>query len=268
MKNIIFSATAVCLLFLMSCGKDSVKIDPVEKLGLQKIGEQIQGETRVIVWGDQTIETGYEKLFLQIIDKSNSTVSGGQVALVPMMEMNLNGETMSHSAPTDPINLGSDELFEGGVVFTMPSDGEHGKWILSIKYTSVNKQVLNFDIPVQVKANTEIKVKTLTLGNGERYVLSFHLSEKPKIGVNEANFTLHKRVSMMNFFAVSNASIKVDPRMPDMDNHGSPNNVNPSYTKNGHYAGKLNFTMSGFWTVNLELVIGEEEIVTSFDQTF
>src|SRR5690606_12760428 len=106
MKNFIFSVIAMCLILFASCGKNDVVIDPIAKRGLQKVGEQTQGNTRMIVWGDKSIETGYEKFFLQFIDKSNSTVSGAQVTLIPMMEMHMNGEMMSHSAPADPIMLG------------------------------------------------------------------------------------------------------------------------------------------------------------------
>src|SRR5690606_32509833 len=155
--------------------------------------------TRLIVWSDKSIETGHEKFFLQFLNTGNAPVSSGQVSLVPMMEMNINGETMSHSAPSDPVKLGSDELYEGGVVFTMPSDSEHGKWNLLIDYTTVAKELLSFNIPVQVQTNKETKVRTVSLGNGDRYVLSFNVFEEPKIGVNEAVFTLHKRVSMMSF---------------------------------------------------------------------
>jgi len=271
MKKYIFSGIAMCCLFLMSCSKDDVKIDPIVKLELYKIGEQIQGSTRVIVWGDKSIETGYEKVYLQFLDKSNSSLTDGQVTLSSVMEMNMNGEVMSHSSPADPVksgNDGLDGLFEGGVVVTMASNEESGKWKLLISYTSLNKDVINFAVPVNVKANTESNVKTITTKNGNRYVLSFYLSETPKIGVNEANLTLHRQESMMNFPSYQTAEIIIDPRMPDMDNHGSPNNVNPVHKADGHYVGKLNYTMSGLWRVNLELTIEGEKITTSFDQTF
>ena len=33
--------------------------------------------------------------------------------------------------------------------------------------------------------------------------------------------------------------------------HGSPNNVNPVLTENGHYMGTVNFTMTGAWRINM-----------------
>jgi len=268
MKTILFSGFAICLIFLSSCGKDAVEIDPVTELGLQKIGEQAQGDTRVIVWGDKSIESGYEKLYVQVLNAAGKSINDGTLELTPMMEMNMDGGSMVHSAPSDPTRLGKHDLFESGVVFTMPSNGEHGKWELQLKHTSLNKEVTNFKILVQVAANKEAKVKTIRTKNNDRYVVSFYLSQAPKIGVNEANFTIHKQESMMSFPAFEAATITIDPRMPDMDNHSSPNNVNPTYKKEGHYSGKLNYTMSGFWRVNFKVTIEGEEITEFFDQTF
>jgi len=57
---------------------------------------------------------------------------------------------------------------------------------------------------------------------------------------------------MLTFNQVENYTIQLDPRMPDMDNHTSPNNVNLIYdSTSGIYKGKLNLTMSGYWKVNL-----------------
>ncbi|MCK4749963.1 MAG: FixH family protein, partial [Bacteroidales bacterium] len=47
--------------------------------------------------------------------------------------------------------------------------------------------------------------------------------------------------------------------MPSMD-HGSPNNENPVHTENGHYVGKLNFTMTGWWRVHITLKKGDDVI--------
>jgi hypothetical protein len=44
--------------------------------------------------------------------------------------------------------------------------------------------------------------------------------------------------------------------MPTM-NHGSPNNVNPVHKGNGHYKGKVNFTMTGLWRLHFTLKAGD-----------
>jgi len=49
----------------------------------------------------------------------------------------------------------------------------------------------------------------------------------------------------------------MEPEMPAMG-HGSPNNVNPVAIGNGHYKGKVNFTMTGLWQVNLDFMMGAD----------
>jgi hypothetical protein len=50
--------------------------------------------------------------------------------------------------------------------------------------------------------------------------------------------------------------------------HGSPNNVNPAHTTGARYAGKVNFTMTGLWRLNLRVQVpGEEPFETYFDVT-
>ena len=72
---------------------------------------------------------------------------------------------------------------------------------------------------------------------------------------------------MMTFPAEDNFSITMTPEMPSMG-HGSPNNVNPVLTKNGHYKGKVNFTMTGDWRINLVLNKEGKSTTTFFDLLF
>jgi hypothetical protein len=75
---------------------------------------------------------------------------------------------------------------------------------------------------------------------------------------------------MMSFPAIENYSIEFEPEMPTMG-HGSPNNVNPTYTANGLYDGTVNFTMTGYWRINVTVKNAEGVIVKdgiSFDVNF
>ena len=83
-------------------------------------------------------------------------------------------------------------------------------------------------------------------------VISLIPPVKWKAGLNDFEITIHKMVSMDDFPTVEDYTVEVEPEMPSMG-HGSPNNVNPVHTSNGHYMGKVNFTMSGLWNVKLKL---------------
>jgi hypothetical protein len=73
----------------------------------------------------------------------------------------------------------------------------------------------------------------------------------------------------MSFPAVDDLSISFVPEMPSMG-HSSPNNVDPVYTADGHYKGQVNFTMTGWWRLNLTLKKGDTLISDnlSFNITF
>jgi hypothetical protein len=74
--------------------------------------------------------------------------------------------------------------------------------------------------------------------------------------------------NMMSFPVVENYKITVDPRMPGMGNHSSPNNVDLTYTSaTKMYDGKLSLTMTGYWRINLKLLNANDEILMGEDVT-
>ena len=74
---------------------------------------------------------------------------------------------------------------------------------------------------------------------------------------------------MINFPADDDVAITIYPEMPSMG-HSSPNNVDPVSTGNGHYKGTVNFTMTGWWRINLTLSKNDELMSDElyFDVTF
>lgn len=67
---------------------------------------------------------------------------------------------------------------------------------------------------------------------------------------------------MMNFPVVDGYTVKLDPRMPSMGNHSSPNNVNATQSAAGKlYNGKLLLTMTGYWKLNIQLAKPDGTVV-------
>jgi hypothetical protein len=94
------------------------------------------------------------------------------------------------------------------------------------------------------------------------------LPDEPVVGVNDFEILVNKKVSMMDWPPDESFLITIEPEMPTMG-HGSPNNVNPVHEGMGHYRGKVNFTMTGYWKVNLVFYHDDIEAgETSFDITF
>jgi hypothetical protein len=80
-----------------------------------------------------------------------------------------------------------------------------------------------------------------------------------KVGNNPFEITAHTMASMMSFPCCTDLTIEITPEMPSMG-HGSPNNINPVHTGNGHYLGNVNFTMTGAWRIHLVVKKGDRLI--------
>ena len=94
-----------------------------------------------------------------------------------------------------------------------------------------------------------------------RYVLAM-MPLTPEVAINDLSAVLFKMESMMSFPIVEDYTITIDPRMPGMGNHSSPNNEDLIYdATTGNYAGKLSLTMTGYWKINLQLLNANDEIL-------
>jgi len=89
----------------------------------------------------------------------------------------------------------------------------------------------------------------ISLIDSGKYFVSLIPPVKPIVGINDFEVVVYKKQSMMIFPADSTLSISFIPTMPTMS-HSSPNNVDPVHTEKGHYKGKVNFTMTGFWRLS------------------
>ena len=250
------SAILLSTLLLVSCSKDdSPAPDPTAGLVKVADGFAAGAATRVQLYTESAaIETGYTRLYVLLKDSvSGAIVPDAHVHLMPMMDMG----TMKHSAPvenpetTEP----TDGLFEGAVVFIMPSTG--GSWTLTVEvHNHGTDKEGEFTTPLTVVQPTEAKLISYTgADDGGKYFIALIEPSKPKIGINDFEIGVYRKASMMSFPADSSLRFTIEPEMPTMG-HGSPNNVNPTHLGQGHYQGKVNFTMTGLWRVHLDAMHG------------
>ena len=137
----------------------------------------------------------------------------------------------------------------------MPSGS--GSWTLQIKVlnNTTDKEGLIM-IPLTITEPVLSKQKSFTAQhNGSKYFISLIEPSTPKIGINDFEIAIYKKTSMMSWPADSSLSVTITPEMPSMG-HGSPNNINPVHVGKGHYKGKVNFTMTGLWRINLDFMSG------------
>ena len=222
---------------------------------------------QVELMADGPLYVGYNKLYLAVKETtSDEPVPMAAITFHPLMNM----MDMSHAAPVeDPDEYpGDDGYFEGAVVFTMPDNADE-KWTLAVAVEADGvKDTVNFDLSVASPEGARL-VSVVSPLDGTSYFISLLEPSDPVVGINDIEFTVHEKENMMSFPPVGDVTLSIEPEMPSMG-HGSPNNVDPVDQGNGHYLGKVNFTMTGWWRINLVVTEGSETISDElyFDVTF
>lgn len=265
---------AFLLIAFAACKKDSnTTISPDPKEGLVKVSEGYApgAATRVELWSESTLTTGYQKLFLALYDSvSNQSLTKAAIQVMPVMDMEMNGMKMSHAAPCFQPESGQavNTLFPCAAVFTMPGTAGQGNWSFKVAVKKEGQSKYGTAVlPLEVKPSLATKVKMISTADGTKLILSLFFPANPKIGINEVEMTIHRQQDKMTFVPVDDYSVSMTPEMPAMG-HGSPNNINPVLIKNGQYKGKVNFTMTGEWRINFALTKPGQEVATFFDLTF
>jgi len=191
-----------------------------------------------------------------LLDSINptDTLKDAHVYFKPVMTMvQTMGMPMTHTCPVEnPAKDAVNGVFTGAVAFVMPTS-VGGTWKLGIQlHNHKNNKIatVNFDVTVDTPAATVMTSFSDSTANASKLFLSILQPSLPKVGVNDVEFTLHKKVSMTAWPADSTYLVEITPSMPSMG-HGSPYNVHPKHVGNGHYKGKVNFTMTGDWKIDV-----------------
>jgi hypothetical protein len=169
--------------------------------------------------------------------------------------MHMMGMSHSCSASTIAKKENAEATYEGYIVFQMASN-EMEYWELSLDYT-IDDEHHTAIKQIQVDNAPKRVVESFQASDQKRYIIALVQPTTPRVAVNDMEAVLYKMESMTSFVPVDDFTIKIDPRMPSMGNHSSPNNVDLSQREGAIYAGKLNLTMTGYWKLNLQLVNGD-----------
>ncbi|MBI2417218.1 MAG: FixH family protein [Ignavibacteriales bacterium] len=204
------------------------------------------------MFADDSLKMGYNKIYIQIFDSATGTAaSKANITLSSLMNM----ATMYHASPVEQADSTTkDGYFVGAVVFIMATMEPTDTWTLTVNFkNSSNGKAGIVTIPVSIKSSTNIT--SFVASDSSKLFTTYIPIAKPQVGINDIEFTIHQKASMMSFPAVNDVSVEMTPDMPTMG-HGSPNNVHPTLTANGHYKGKVNFTMTGQWRITLVIKKG------------
>lgn len=272
MKNLKYIIPFLTLFFITSCSNNDDELIIDETTNLNYIQTLFNTTHEVEIFSERTsLQQGYNMIYLRIKEKSTNTfIENATLSWNPLMNMTM----MKHSGPKSEVTKteGKQTLYNGYIIFQMAENATE-KWDLTINYTVDNVSYVVKDmisVPVAAKKNVTVFMDA----NNTRYILALIDPLEPQVGLNDFKIGLYKMETMMSFPMVENFMIKHDPRMPSMGNHSSPNNTDLTFDSTSKmYEGRLSFTMTGYWKLNLMLynhanqLIKGEEVTTDNDSS-
>jgi hypothetical protein len=247
-------------IFASCTNNDTPTVNELE--GLTKV-QEITNDTHIIeVYStNDTLQQGYNAISLRIKNKTtNEYEKSAAITWAPLMHMTTKQHACPYSAVTK--TLGKEALYDGYIVFQM-AENTMEYWELALKYT-INGTDFTATSKIAVPKSKKQRVTTITGTDGGRYILALIEPKGPKVAINDMTVGLFKMkdMTMLTFPVVDNFKVKIDPRMPSMENHGSPNNVDLTQTApGGFYQGKLSLTMTGLWRINLQLLNASDAVL-------
>lgn len=264
----------LCTAIILSIGFTSCTSDNDDPIGVDEnpMAEynmvsalQANGHTLEIYSKEGEFVIGYNELFIRIKDMATENyVANAEISWTPIMHM----IEKTHSCPRSEISMTQDaSVYTGFAVFQMPGNTDE-YWDLTLEY-SIEGQVYEVteQIEVKVPIDNKRRVNTFMGSDDVRYILAM-MPIEPEVAINDFSAVLFKMENMMTFSLVENYKVGIDPRMPSMGNHSSPNNEDLSYDVTSKaYMGKLSLTMTGYWKINLKLMNDIGEVLKGEDVT-
>ena len=248
------------LALVTSCSSDD-ESKPVNELdGLLKVKE-FTNDTHVVelYTASGITQQGYNDITLRIKDKTtNNYIQNATIEWMPIMHMTM----MSHSCPLSMVEkvAGKETLYNGYIVFQMPQNSTE-YWDLKVDYSINGTNYTVTDI-IDVPASSKRVVNSFIGTDNIRYIVALIDPKTPRVALNDMTVGIFKMENMMSFPVVNDLKLMIDPRMPSMGNHGSPNNVDLTQsTSDEFYHGKLSLTMTGYWKINLQLVNASNDVL-------
>jgi len=268
-------AVTIIVIFLTSCEKEvfnpTVEIETT-KTSLFKISEAyLIGEaTKVELWSDSQISTGYQKFFVALYDSvSKKPITRSIVQILPILYEKVNGSIVISSVPVEnPESFDATEtLFECAAIFTTPTYGDLAFWKITIMVKKAGQdEFTEVQMPIYVKPTVYERVKTIVTSDGTKLNIAFISPLYPKLDINDFEVIVNHTVNPFTYHCDNSHFIDIKVEMPSSKEQ-STNNINPSYTKNGHYKGRVNLTKNGIWRINLNLTKNGKTVSTFFDIT-
>ena len=217
--------------------------------------------------------TGYNEIYFVATKKTtgNYIKNFDVTGLTPLMHMVK--MDMYHSTPVGPdaasFNNGYLAVKRTWVSFVM-NTSEAGSWTLSYDALVLGKTggIEKRDLVVDALPDGQAWLKSFKVGN-DTYYLSVVNPNEWQTGTNTITAYVSKKSEKATVpYALAEAqyTIDIDPRMPDMGNHTSPDNKALVRQADGSYVGTINLTMTGLWRIHLTVRDAQGNVVAGGEE--
>lgn len=242
---------------------------------IPELSTEIDGKYNVYVYTKTgSFHTGYNEIYFVSTKKETGnyikelTVTG-HTPLMFMSKMN-----MYHSTPVSEksriVNYDYLAVKRVWVSFLMETS-DAGSWTYSYEVNVLGKTggVEKKDIVVNALPDGQVWLKSFKVGD-DTFFLSLVNPTDWKTGANNIKAYVSKKsnpITTPYALAAETFTVDIDPRMPDMGNHTSPNNTPLVKQEDGSYQGTINLTMTGLWRIHLKVKDSEGNIVAGGDES-
>lgn len=235
---------------------------------------EIDGKYNVYVYTKTGgFHTGYNDIyFVSTKKETNNYIKDLTVTsnspLMYMSKMN-----MYHSTPVSEksriVNYDYLAVKRVWVSFLMETS-DAGSWTYSYEVNVLGKSggVEKKDITVNALPEGQVWLKSFKVGD-DTFFLSLVNPTDWKTGTNTIKAYVSKKsnpITTPYALAAETFTVDIDPRMPDMGNHTSPNNTPLVKQEDGSYQGTINLTMTGLWRIHLKVKDSEGNIVAGGEE--
>ena len=240
---------------------------------IPELSTVVDGQYNVFAYSKTgKFHTGYNEIFFVATKKKNGNYIknydiDGLTPLMLMVKMN-----MKHSTPVggkaESFNKDYLAVKRTWVSFVM-NTSEAGSWTLgyNVSVLGSNGSIEATDITVDALPEGQQWLKSFKVGN-DTYYLSLVNPTAWITGKNATTAYASKKNTPATTpygLAEEQFTIEIDPRMPDMGNHTSPDNVALTKQSDGSYQGTVNLTMTGRWRIHLAVKDAQGNVVAGGD---
>lgn len=239
-----------------------------------ELSTEIDGKYNVFAYTKTgSFHNGYNEIFFVATKKitGNYIKNFDITNITPLMHMVK--MDMYHSTPVGPASASFNDNYlavkRTWVSFVM-NTSDAGSWTLSYDALVLGKTgvIDKHDVVVNALPDGQAWLKSFKVGDAT-YYLSLVNPLDFKTGSNTITAYVSKKSEKATVpyqIASETFTIDIDPRMPDMGNHTSPDNTSLVKQEDGSYKGNINLTMTGLWRIHLTVKDAQGNVVAGGEE--